>query len=100
VNKLKKHLALSKEKITITKMENYYLRKQRNMIYIALEDVEDTDFFWSRKEIRKFDLLWEENMPIAEIAKEMHRTEISVLLLSFDRLLKGNIEPRERWHIW
>lgn len=81
-------------------MENYYLRNQRNMIYIALEEVDDTDFFWSRKEIWKFDKYWEANAPIKEIAKEMHRTEISVLLLSFDRILRGLIKPREGWKIW
>jgi hypothetical protein len=89
-----------KEKITTTKMENYYLRNKRNMIYIALEDVEDTDFFWSSREIRKFDNLWKEKMSLKEIAKDMHRSEISVLLLSFDRILRGLIEPREGWKIW
>jgi phenylpyruvate tautomerase PptA (4-oxalocrotonate tautomerase family) len=92
--------AKSKEKSTITKMENYYLRNQRNMIYIALEEVEDTDFFWSKKEIRKFDILWKQKISLKEIAKEMHRSEISVLLLSFDRILRELIEPREGWKIW
>jgi hypothetical protein len=98
---MSKPSALSREeKITITKMENYYLRNQRNMIYIALEEVEDTDFFWSKKEIWKFDRYWKADVPLKEIAEEMHRSEMAVFLLAFDRIARGNIEPRKGWKIW
>jgi hypothetical protein len=88
------------EKITATKMENYYLRNKRNMIYIALEEVDDTDFFWAPSEINKFDYLWKKTTPLTSIAKEMHRSEMSVFLLAFDRISRGFIKPRKGWRIW
>jgi phenylpyruvate tautomerase PptA (4-oxalocrotonate tautomerase family) len=89
-----------KEKITISKMEAQYLKNKRNMIYVALEEVVDSDFFWSRKEIWKFDRYWKANVSITEIAKEMHRSEMAVFLLSFDRIARGYIKPRKGWKIW
>lgn len=82
------------------RMEQYYLRNTRNMIYIALEKVQDTDFFWGQREVRKFDRLWKEKTPLVEIAKGMHRSEISVFLLAFDRIARGLIDPRKNWKIW
>jgi hypothetical protein len=87
------------EKSAITKMERYYLRHKRPVIYTALENIEDTEWFWSRKEIRKFDRLWNQDMPIRDIAKELRRTEMAVFLLSLDRLFKEKIKPRN-WKIW
>lgn len=89
-----------KEKQAIGWMEYTLLQHKRNSIYIALEEVEDTDFFWSSKEVKKFDGLWEEEMPITEIAKELRRSEIAVFLLSLDRIHREKIKPRMGWNIW
>lgn len=87
------------EKSARTKMEQYYLRHRRSVIHTSLEDIEDTEWFWSPSEIRKFDELWDADMPIRDMAKELRRSEISIFLLSLDRLYKGQIKPRN-WKIW
>lgn len=81
-------------------LENSFLRNKRNNIYIALEEVEDTDFFWSLQEIQYFDELWFDEISLVNIAKEMRRSEMSVFLLAFDRIARGNIKPRKGWSIW
>lgn len=75
-------------------------KHKRNQIYVALEDVEDAEFIWSEKEIAKFEILWEKDMPLVDISKQLGCTETSVFLLAFDRGLKGTIKPRKGWHIW
>jgi hypothetical protein len=89
-----------KDSQTIGRMEEYYLRDRRNTIYIALEEVEDADFYWSPTEIDRFDSLWKLDNPIVEIAKEMRRSEIAVFLLSLDRVFRGKIKPRKGWSFW
>lgn len=89
-----------KEKQAIGWMEYTLLQHKRNHIYIALEEVVDSDFFWSDREVNRFDRLWEEDTPLTEIATEMRRSEIAVLLLSLDRILQGEIKPRQGWKFW
>jgi hypothetical protein len=88
------------ENRTIGRIEKYYFQNKRNNIYIALEEVEDADFYWSRKEIETFDKKWVEDTPITEIATAMKRTEIAVFLLSLDRIFRGQVKPRKNWKIW
>jgi adenylate cyclase class IV len=88
-----------KENITIGKMEQYYLRNKRPLIYVALEEVEDAEFFWSPVEIKLFTRMWKMGMKLEDIAKELHRSEIAVFLLSLDRIFQGKIKPRD-WKIW
>jgi uncharacterized protein YjbK len=96
------HQAMSslKENQAIGRMEYNYLQHKRNTIYIALEEVEDADFYWSPKEIEKFDILWKKKTPITEIATAMRRTEVAVFLLSLDRVFRGINKPRRGWKIW
>jgi hypothetical protein len=89
-----------KENRNIGRMEEYYLRNKRSEIYIALEEVEDVDFYWSPNEIIRFDEGWEKDTPIVEMAKELRRSEIAVLFLSLDRVFRGKIKPRDGWKIW
>ncbi|WP_439277753.1 hypothetical protein [Neobacillus sp. C211] len=58
------------------------------------------DFFWDSKEINMFEILWNRELPISEIAEILGKTEISVLFLSMDRILKEKIEPRKGWCLW
>jgi hypothetical protein len=88
------------ESRNIGRMEEYYLRDRRNFIYIALEEVEDADFYWSPSEIERFDNMWKKKFPIVEIAKELRRSEIAVFLLSLDRVFRGKIKPRKGWSFW
>ncbi|MGF6951893.1 phenylpyruvate tautomerase PptA (4-oxalocrotonate tautomerase family) [Neobacillus sp. B4I6] len=88
------------EQKAIGKIEAFYLRNQRRSIYIALEEVEDADFFWGRTEIKEFDFWWKKDTPLTKIAYEMERTETAVLLLALDRVMKGKIKPRDGWRIW
>lgn len=77
-----------------------YFKHKRNEIYVALDDIEDAEFIWSEKQIANFEILWEMDMPLVEISKQLGCTETSVFLLAFDRGLKGRIKPRKGWCIW
>lgn len=81
-------------------IKNYKTHKRFNHLYISLDDIPDADFFWSDKEVINFDILWNLDTPISEIAKMMKKSEISILLLSFDRVLKGKVKSRSGWKIW
>ena len=88
-----------KENRARAKIESYYLRLNRNVIYTSLEDIEDTEWFWAPSEIKRFDKLWKEDVPIRDMAVELGRSEIAVFLQSLDRLYKGKIQDRG-WKIW
>lgn len=75
-------------------------KHRRNQIYVALEDIEDAEFIWSEKQVANFEILWNMDMPLSEIAKQLDCTETSVFLLALDRALKGSIERRKGWRIW
>lgn len=81
-------------------IDNNYVRKYRDSIHLALEDIPDIEFLWLGHEIKRFEVLWRQGMPLSDIAKELNKSEISVLLQAFDRLLRGVIEPRKGWQIW
>lgn len=88
------------ENRAVGRMEKYYFKNIRNHIYLALEEVEDTDFYWSPSEIEKFDVMWKKDTSLHEISKEMRRTEISVFLLSIDRVFRKKVKPRSGWNFW
>jgi len=88
------------ENRAVGRLEQYYFKNSRRNIYIALEEVEDADFYWSPKEIEKFDGLWVEETPIKEMAEALKRSEIAVFLLSLDRIFRGKIKPRRDWNFW
>ncbi|WP_410896350.1 hypothetical protein [Neobacillus sp. 204] len=77
-----------------------YQAVRRQKLYIALEDIPDTDFFWDDKEVVMFDILWHRDLPISEIAEILGKTELSVLFLSMDRIIKEKISPRKGWNLW
>ncbi len=82
------------------KLEQKHLTHKRKYIYTALENVEDADWYWSVKEILTFQELWNAEISVKDIAAYLKRTEMSVLLLSLDRMAKGKIEPRQGWSLW
>lgn len=77
---------------------NYY--RVDAPLYIALEDVKDTEFIWSEQEVARFEKLWNIDMPIKDIADRFGRSISSVFLLAFDRVMKGEIKGRKGWKIW
>lgn len=81
------------------KIESYYLRLKRNVIYTTFEGIEDINWYWSTQEVQMFDEMWFDDKPLTDIAKELRRTEIAVFFLSLDRVYEGKIKPRE-WKIW
>lgn len=58
-------------------------------IYIACEDM---DFTWRQEELRRFEKMWIQSMPIEEIATELNRDvdEVAVLVIDFGR--QGKIQ--------
>lgn len=72
----------------------------RNQVYIPLEDVPDADWTWIEREIHHFDILWNLNTPIKDMAKQFKKSEISIFLMACDRVLKGELKPRDGWKIW
>lgn len=91
--------ALINENKCIGRVEYYYLKEKRNNIHISLEDLDDTEWFWSLSEVVKFDRLWKQGTPLKEMAKELRRSEVAVFLQALDRIEKGKVKPRN-WNIW
>ncbi|WP_313798826.1 hypothetical protein [Cytobacillus sp.] len=92
--------AEQRENLAIARLEDAYLRIRRDNINISLEDIEDSEWMWSNKEIAKLDRLWELDVPMKRMAVVLGRTEIAVFFQVLDRLYKGAIKPREDWRIW
>lgn len=84
---------LSIENSTVSKLEKVYLKRKRNQIYIALEDI---DFIWSEKEVQKFKLMWDSDYSAQEIASKLKRPIDDVAMLIYDQALKKKIKPREK----
>ena len=80
--------------------ENRLLKYRRNLIYIAMENVEDAEFIWGRYGLEEFEELWNKDIPLTEIAETLERTEMACLLLSLDRIMQGKLKPRRNWKIW
>lgn len=89
----------SYENRTINTLESNYMSEERLNIYTLLEDIEEIRWHWSMEEIKLFEKLWNHNHRLVDIAAYMKRTEISILMLSLDRLLKGKIPRRDEWKI-
>jgi hypothetical protein len=81
-------------------IERSHMKHKRKYIYTSLENVPDTDWYWSVNEILTFQELWEADISLRDMAAYLKRTEMSVLLLSLDRMAKGKIAPRDGWSIW
>ena len=77
------------------KEKPYYLRE----LYIPLEEL-DNDWIWTVGDVKDFDQLWKEDVPIKEMAKFFDCYEATILVMAFDRLIKGQIKPRKGWKIW
>jgi hypothetical protein len=87
------------EKMAAAAMERYYLRLKRNNIHISLEDIEDTEWMWSDREVNRFKKLWRQDATLKDMAKLLKRSEIAVFFQALDQLYKGKIKPRN-WNIW
>lgn len=83
---------LAAEGKTITNLEKQYMTKKREQVYIALEDI---DFIWDEKEVKKFILMWNSDFPVEKIAKKLNRPIDDVAMLVYDQALKSKIEPRD-----
>lgn len=83
----------------IGKLESYYLEHKRGNLHISLEDLDDTEWFWSLSEVERFDKLWKQRITLKDIAKELKRSETAVFLQALDRIDKGKVRPRH-WNIW
>ena len=87
------------ENMAKAKIESYYLKDKRQTIYVALENVNETEWFWSESEVKRFDRLWNMNMTLEGIAEQMERSMVSVLFLAFDRMYNEKVKLRD-WDIW
>ncbi|MGM9925689.1 MAG: hypothetical protein ACI35R_15695 [Bacillus sp. (in: firmicutes)] len=69
-------------------------------VYLALDNLKDTDFLWTHGMVREFDRMYKADIPLEEIAMHFNRSKQSVIFLTFDRFLKGKVQPREGWVMW
>lgn len=89
----------SYENRTINTLESNYMSEKRLNIYTSLEDIEEIQWHWSMEEINVFESLWNQGKGLVDIADYFKHTELSILLLSLDRLAKGKITKRSNWKI-
>lgn len=87
------------ERMCLGRLEGDYLRNKRVNINVSLEDIEDTEWFWSNNEIKKFKALWKKDTPIQDMAVDLKRSEIAVFLQALDLIYRGEVKPRN-WRIW
>ncbi|RID85647.1 hypothetical protein D1970_08820 [Mesobacillus zeae] len=82
------------------RLEAKYLKNRRRYIYTAMDNVKEVEWHWSAPDVIAFQELWEAGISIKDIAAYFKQSELSVFLLSLDRLSKDKITPREGWNIW
>lgn len=92
-------MSAARESHSISVIEKNYLLNKRKKIYISLEDLGDDEWVWDEFELKKFRKMWREDLSLRSIAKNLKRTETSVLLLAFDQIDKSIIQPRSDWKI-
>lgn len=73
----------------MTKVKN--TGKSRKNIYVALEDA---DMIWDEIEVKEFEKMWKQDVPVIDIAKHFKRAPLEVAILILDRADKGHIEQR------
>lgn len=73
----------------------YYLKE----LYIPLEEL-DEEWIWTVGEVKEFDRLWKLKIPVREMAKILGCYEATIVIMAFDRLIKGEIKPRKGWKMW
>jgi hypothetical protein len=66
--------------------------RQRQNIYIALEDI---DFIWDEADLEKIRELWEGGIHIRDMASYLKRKPVEVFCLLLDQSSKGMIKKRK-----
>lgn len=68
-----------------------YMTEQRNLIYIACEDL---DFVWNEHDLIHFKNEWDDGASIFELCEKLNRPQNEVALLILDLSAKGFIQQR------
>lgn len=84
----------NREALAIYNLEKKYNRNQNAAIYIPLEDAA-IDWYWNPKEVSHFDYLWNTGVSLEDMAEELKRPVLEVVLMIFDRDYRGKIKPRK-----
>ncbi|HJV46616.1 MAG TPA: helix-turn-helix domain containing protein [Bacillota bacterium] len=79
------------ERKGILSIENSHLKKSRNKVYVALEEL---NFVWDEVEIDQVKKLWRQGTPIDEIAEVMDRDIDEIGILIIDQCRKNKIKQR------
>lgn len=81
------------ESKSITSIHETYMKKSRNEIYIALEEL---DFFWSEAEVKEFQLMWNKGFSIYDIAEYFEREDVDeVWILIICQMRQEKIRQRK-----
>ncbi|WP_227522037.1 helix-turn-helix domain containing protein [Bacillus solitudinis] len=75
------------------RIENSHLTHSRQIIYIALEEL---NFLWDEKEVIEFDQMWKRGVSLKRMARYFNREEDEVAMLILDRKRKKRISVRDR----
>lgn len=87
-------MGMSTAKKATRQIERLYLKRDRQVRYIACEEY---DFTWSTTEISAFRKMWEEGTPLDRISVALQRHNNEVFILALDQAEKGKIETRPGW---
>ena len=68
-------------------------------IYVPLEDL-DGEWIWTETEIKQFDMLFKNGMPLKKMASYFERYETTILVVWLDRYIKGELGVRDGWNLW
>lgn len=67
-------------------------KKERRNIYTALEDI---NFLWDEDQLPDVRYLWNQGLPLGDMAKYFKRKPIEVFVLVLDQMEHGQLKARE-----
>lgn len=84
-------MGMAAAKKAVRQIERYYLKKNRNCLYVACEEF---DFTWAETEIIAFREMWAKGKPLMQMAIALQRHINEVFILALDQADKELIKTR------
>jgi hypothetical protein len=84
----------NKEALAAYNLEKKLLKSKKRAVYIPLEH-EDINWYWDHNEVCRFDELWKTGVSLLDMAEQLNRAPVEIMLMIMDRDLEGHIKPRK-----
>lgn len=73
------------------------IKNQKGKIYYLFDDAAENGVHleWLEEDVKRFDRLWKEGCTLKDLVKMLGRSDTEISLLTLDRAIKGEIDPRK-----